>query len=179
MTCKAHVYVISQELTFLCHWLFVISVVNHSLIEVIFKICLFDWVNITSFDRCITDHYSFFLIWTCQCTNTHSRPRQTSTMQCTLHATCSQSFMMDVSICYGAAQRRHNLFCWIHEIIFKFYLWCLDDFPTDWLDDLYKINRWGLQVLLFVKALPVSLCFVNVSSIIGLLQVGLVLLLRS
>ena len=28
----------------------------------------------------------------------------------------------------------------IHENIFKFYLWCTDDFRTDWLANLHKIG---------------------------------------
>ena len=73
-----------------------------------------------------------------------------------------------MSICYGAAQRCHNLFCRIHENVFKLYLWCVDDFLTDWLDNFY-IKRQGLQVL--AKTLPISLRF-NVSPVIRLLQVG-------
>ena len=37
----------------------------------------------------------------------------------------------DQFICYGAAQRRHNLFCRMHENVFKLYLWCVDDSLTD------------------------------------------------
>ena len=38
---------------------------------------------------------------------------------------------IESSICYGAAQRRHNLLCHIYENVFKLYLWCADDFLTD------------------------------------------------
>ena len=50
---------------------------------------------------------------------------------CKLLANFVLSLYCIISICYGAAQRRHNLFCRIHENVFKLYLWCIDDFLTD------------------------------------------------
>ena len=31
-------------------------------------------------------------------------------------------------------------FCRIHENVFRLYLWCVDDFLTDWLDNFHKIG---------------------------------------
>ena len=49
----------------------------------------------------------------------------------------------------------HNLFCRIHEIIFKFCLWCADDLPQIDLKISHKIV--GPTGTYSVKALPISL----------------------
>ena len=56
---------------------------------------------------------------------------------------------------YEAAQRRHNLFCQIPEIIVKSCLWCTNDFSTDWLDNLSSNGR-TCMLLFLLKPHPSS-----------------------